>query len=140
MDREVQNAVIDRTRLGREDHGIFTFTLELKAGAWGVGYGGVALDSYDRANDQRVGWHYGIDALSGVLATVGVDTWEELRGKYCRVAWYASWVCAIGNIIDDRWFAIVGKDHPKPITGTYRTVMDRIAEEEAIVDARKRRP
>lgn len=89
----MQNAKIERTTLGFEDHGILTAFLILDYGGAGQGFGGYSLKG---------------DAMSGfveqVLNTVGVQAWEELPGKYIRVEADHSKVHRIGHITADKWF------------------------------------
>ena len=43
-----------------------------------------------------------------IMDTVGVERWEDLKGKYIRIVdegWGSS-VKKIGNIIEDKWFDI----------------------------------
>ena len=42
------------------------------------------------------------------MNVVGVDRWENLVGKYCRVQsdGWGSTIKVIGNIIEDKWFDI----------------------------------
>lgn len=56
----VENAQIESTMLGMEDHGILTFFLSLKFEGSGQGFGGYAMDSYDKAKKRRVGSALGI--------------------------------------------------------------------------------
>ena len=107
---EIKNYKIISTHLGYEDHGIFTFYLNLK-GADGihVSVGGYALDSPDNLGigllSKRSLTFKGITLISNILDTVGVGTWEELQGKYIRVVdnGLGSYVTKFGNLIEDKW-------------------------------------
>ena len=103
---EIKNAQITRTMLGREDHGIFTFMIYIKCDSWACGVGGYALDYYDETFDKRVYSAKSLEAVSKVLDVVGVDKWEDLKGKYIRVKddGWGSTIDEIGNLIDDKWF------------------------------------
>lgn len=103
---EIKNARIRSTMLGREDHGIMTFMIFVDAGNFGCGVGGYALDSRDRETKTRVFSAAGLEAISKVLEVVGVNTWEQLPGKYIRFKdnGLGSTIDEIGNIIDDKWF------------------------------------
>lgn len=68
---ETRNAKISSTMLGYEGHGIMTWWLTLEWDGGGVGLGGYVL-----------GGQSGIDSIEEILKTVGVETWEELKGKY----------------------------------------------------------
>lgn len=68
-----QTCVIKSTSLGYESHGIFTAYLELSGNHWGVQVGGYNL--------QTTTPRFAIDQLKQILSTVGVETWENLKGK-----------------------------------------------------------
>ena len=110
---EIKNYKIISTHLGYEDHGIFTFYLNLK-GADGVyvSVGGYALDSPDNLGigllAKRSLTFKGITLISKILDTVGVAYWEELNGQYIRVEriednGLGSHVTKFGNLIEDEW-------------------------------------
>lgn len=109
----IRNAKITSTMLGVEDHGIMTFFLTVEWQGGGVGIGGYALDGPDPANKDagfgakaRVGYGHGYQAIRRVLEIVGVDTWEKLRGQYCRIDddGPGARVSKIGNLMKDEWF------------------------------------
>lgn len=91
---EIRNAKITGTSLGFEGHGIMTCFLFLEWDGGGVGFGGYALENKD-----------GITFIKATLGVVGVETWEELKGKYVRVE--VGFGCrpstGIGNLIKDEW-------------------------------------
>lgn len=105
---EIKNAQITGTMLGREDHGILTFFIFVKFDGCECGVGGYALDSYDRAIKGRVYSPKSIEVISKVLETVGVDEWEQLKGKYIRIKdeGRGSTINEIGNLMEDKWFNI----------------------------------
>src|SRR5213594_3604403 len=75
---------IERTMLGTEDHGIFTFMIQLDFGGTGQGFGGYALDQpKGRAQNYkgRHGTAFGMEAIIKLLDAVGVESWEDLKGK-----------------------------------------------------------
>lgn len=91
---EIVNAKITGTMLGVEDHGIFSSYVYLEWDGGGVGFGGYVL-----------GGPSGIDFIREILEVVGVEKWEDLKGKYVRVD-TGGWgrpVTAIGNILKDKW-------------------------------------
>ncbi len=100
---ETINGKILSTTLGYEDHGIFTFCLHLDFGGSGQGAGSYALDSYRKDLGKRVGTASGMDMIIAILNTVGVETWEELKGKYIRVKHDGERVHAIGNLLEEKW-------------------------------------
>ncbi len=61
---------IESTMLGFEDHGIMSFWLTLDFGGSGQGFGGYCL-----------GGTFTHDVLTGILEAVGVEKWEDLKGK-----------------------------------------------------------
>ena len=103
---EIKNAKIVKTMLGREDHGIMTWMIFIEFYPCTCGVGGYALDQYDRATETRICHPYGSDSIQKVLDVVGVDTWEQLPGKYIRFKdeGWGSIVTEIGHIIEDKWF------------------------------------
>ena len=70
-----KNARISKTMLGYEDHGIFTFSIELNYGGSFQGAGQYCLYQPTTGSD------YAGKMISQILEVVGVDTWEQLPGK-----------------------------------------------------------
>lgn len=105
---EIRNAKITGTMLGRQDHGIMTFMLQLEWVGGGCGYGLYAIDQYDRTEDKRVFSASGLEAISKILEVVGVETWEELKGQYVRIEdnGWGETVDKIGNLMEEKWFNI----------------------------------
>ncbi len=103
---EIRNAKITDTFLGREDHGILTFVIHVEFGGCCCGIGFYALDHYDRELTKRVFSPKSMEAISRILETVGVDSWEELQGKYIRIKekGWGQTIDEIGNLMDDKWF------------------------------------
>lgn len=103
----IKNALITDTFLGREDHGIMTFSIYVEFDKCTTcGVGGYAIDMYDREKDTRVFTAKGLEAISKILDVVGVNKWEDLPGKYIRFVdnGWGSTIDEIGNIIEDKWF------------------------------------
>lgn len=103
---EIHNALITGTMLGFEDHGIMSFFLYLEFDGGGVGFGGYALDEYDKALEKRVGVGISLDLIKEILEVVGVEKWEDLKGKHIRVdseGWGGK-ALGIGNLMKDKWF------------------------------------
>lgn len=104
---ETVNAKIANTMLGFEDHGIMTFFLYLEWPGAGQGLGGFAIDIGSRESGERRGFGAGISAIRKILEVVGVQKWEDLKGKLVRAkvdGWGSSRVPIIGNILEDKWF------------------------------------
>ena len=102
----VRNAKITSTKLGREDHGIFTFMIFVEFQGCACGVGGYALDSYDREIDKRVYSAKSLEAVSNILDVVGVYNWEDLEGQYIRIKdnGLGSTIDEIGNLMEEKWF------------------------------------
>ena len=107
---KIENAVIQDVDLSMADHGCLTLTMTLDGGGWGVVYGGYCLGKgYLGADDDFFsGSAAGMEYLIRIMDTVGVERFQNLKGKYVRVAtkgWGGS-VKIIGNIIKDQWFDV----------------------------------
>lgn len=103
---ETLNAQIKSTKLGFISNGIFDFTLVLEIqGGGGFAFGGWALDQYDKEKDRRVGTAYGMNMIMQILEVVGVNTWEELKGKFIRIKHtkLGDRVFSIGNLMKEEW-------------------------------------
>jgi hypothetical protein len=103
MTIEERNALIKSTEI-TWNHGCLTCWLHLDYGGAQQGFGGYALDRYDKTNDCRVGTVYGMEFIQRIMSTVGAS-WEKLPGKHCRARIYDDGrIHAIGHIIHDQWF------------------------------------
>lgn len=106
---EIKNAVIEDTFLGRECHGIFTFSISVMFdGCVCCNVGGYALDGYDKQTQRRVFHAKSAELISRILDVVGVDRWENLKGKYVRIkdCGFGSPVYEIGNLMEDKWLNV----------------------------------
>jgi hypothetical protein len=72
-------AVIKRTTLGREDHGIPTAFLHCEGESFSQGAGGYSLDG-----------PYMTAFVMGVLDTLGVESWEKLPGKHVMLLYQSN--------------------------------------------------
>lgn len=104
----IENALIENVDLSMADHGCLTLAMTLSGGGWGVVYGGYCLGKgYLGASDDFFeGSAAGMEYLMRIMDTVGVEKFQDLKGKYVRVAvkgWGGS-VKIIGNILKDKWF------------------------------------
>ena len=107
-DYRIENALITNVDLSMADHGCLTLAMTLEGSGWGVVYGGYCLGKgYLGADDDFFdGSAAGMEYLMRIMDTVGVEKFQDLKGKYIRVAakgWGNS-VKIIGNIINDKWF------------------------------------
>lgn len=90
---KIKNARIEGTMLGIEGHGILTAFLYLEYDGGGQGFGGYSIEG-----------PYASKFIKRVLEVVGVEEWEELKGKHIRVKATSIKVHEIGNILEDKWF------------------------------------
>ena len=106
MTTEIRNARIKSTFLGTEDHGIFTCYLHVEGDGWGCGFGGFALDQWDRAKERRVGHPVGIEFINAILGTLEVGAWEKLPGTFLRVETegLGGSILRVGHPIKEKWF------------------------------------
>lgn len=104
----IENARITDVDLSMADHGCLTLAMTLSGEGWGVVYGGYCLGhGYLGADDNFFsGSAAGMEYLIRIMDTVGVDRFQNLKGKYVRVATKGrgGMVKIIGNIIEDKWF------------------------------------
>lgn len=104
----IKNALIENIDLSMADHGCLTLEMTLEGDDWGVVYGGYCLGKgyLDADDDFFDGSAAGMEYLIRIMDTVGVEKFQDLKGKYVRVA-TKRWddpVKIIGNIIKDKWF------------------------------------
>jgi len=105
--REIKNARIRNTMLGWEDHGIFTCMIDLDYDGEGQGFGGYALDKFNGERNEKSARHgtaYGLQFIMEICRVVGVEKWEDLKGKYVRADAEHVKVHRIGHITADKWF------------------------------------
>lgn len=104
----IENALIEKVDLSMADHGCLTLAMTLQGGGWGVVYGGYCLGKGYLDAEEFSGSAAGIESIMRIMDVVGVERFQDLKGKYVRVAlkgWGGS-VKIIGNIIRDKWFDI----------------------------------
>jgi len=107
MGEYIENAQIESTMLGIEDHGMMSAWLHLKVRGGGQGFGGFVLDTVgDKEKFTRKPHAACGGFVAEVLRVVGVEKWESLPGKHLRIRRISDWgkIVAIGNIINDEWF------------------------------------
>jgi hypothetical protein len=104
----IENALIENVDLSMADHGCLTLAMTLQGYGWGVVYGGYCLGKgYLGADDDFFdGSAAGMEYLMRIMDTVGVEKFQDLKGKYVRVATngWGDQVKIIGNILKDKWF------------------------------------
>ena len=101
---EIKNAKIRSTTIGIEDHGIMTVNIELDYGDVFQGFGGYGLDAYDKKSKKRIPHIALSHFITRVMEVVGVNKWEDLKGKIIRVKAESTKCHAIGNVLKDEWF------------------------------------
>ena len=104
----IENALITNIDLSMADHGCLTLAMTLEGSGWGAVYGGYCLGKgyLDADDDFFDGSAAGMEYLIRIMDTIGVEKFQDLKGKYVRVAtkgWGNS-VKIIGNIINNKWF------------------------------------
>lgn len=109
MEANACNAVIDRTMLGFEDHGLLTIFLYFDYGGSGQAYGGYVLDGKPtEPHGPRTPTDLSGIAIPGLLRAVGVRSWEELKGQHVRVRREKDGfgrVTHVGHFLKDQWFS-----------------------------------
>ena len=100
------NAKITDVSLTMRDHGCLTFFLTLEFRGGGVSYGGYCIGKGYLGAKEFSGSEKGLESMMRIMDTVGVDSWEDLKGKYIRIVdgGWGSIIKKIGNIIEDKWF------------------------------------
>ena len=105
----IENAKIIDTRISMADHGCLTFDLTLEGNGWGCCYGGYCIGhGYLGAKEFKANSGNGLVAIMKIMNTVGVEYWEDLKGKYvrCKTNEWGGTIDEIGNLIEDKWFNI----------------------------------
>lgn len=101
---EVLNARIVNTSLGF-DGPVLNSGIQLQARGLGVTFGGYVLHTVPQSQEQE-DWQtaFGLEYITRVLNTVGVQRWEDLKGQSCRMAIQGNQILGIGNLIEEVWF------------------------------------
>ena len=105
---DIANAKIDSVDLSMSDHGVLVLDMHLTGNSWGTIYGGYSLGYGYVGADSFEGSAKGMESIMRIMDTVGVDRFQDLRGKYVRTIYPGNGnpVKIIGNIIEDKWFDI----------------------------------
>ena len=102
----IENAIIKSVDLSMADHGCLTLTMAIEGDGWGCIYGGYCLGQGFVGASSFKGSKNGIEYLMRIMDIAECDTFNQLKGKYIRVA-AKGWgepVKIIGNPIKDKWF------------------------------------
>ncbi len=106
---KIVNAEITDVSILMCDHGCLVFNIGLNGGGWVCSYGGYCIGHGYRGAESFTSENGGgLVAMMMIMDTVGVERWEDLKGKYVRVIdnGWGSKITKIGNILEDRWFDI----------------------------------
>jgi len=105
----IENAKITSVDLSMADHGVFTLSVGLDGGSWGCVYGGYVIGKGYLDASEFEGCKSGVESIMRIMDTIGVERFNDMTGKYVRVAVSDKWghsIKIIGNIIKDKWFDI----------------------------------
>ena len=100
------NVKITNVSLTMADHGCLTFWITVEGAEWGCSIGGYCIGNGFLGADKFSGYGSGLEAMMRIMDVVGVEKWEDLKGKYVRIkteGWDGTVTC-IGNILKDKWF------------------------------------
>ena len=105
---KISNAKITNVSLTMADHGCLTFYLTLEIPNGGCNYGGYCIGHGYLGAKEFDGYEKGLVAMMQIMNVVGVERWEDLRGKYVRFEdnGWGSKIDVIGNIIEEKWFSL----------------------------------
>lgn len=108
---EYINAKVTGTQLGcLHDRGIMTFWIRLEFDGCGQGFGGYCLDNYNQELDDRIQTALTGEMVYGILQALGLDSWEDIKGKYVRIAidkkGLSQKILGIGHIVNDKFFMV----------------------------------
>lgn len=94
----IQNAKIESTNLGYEDHGILSMNVNFVGPGWGQGTGCYA------ANAGMREW------IKSMIDAVGVSRWEDLKGATVRIRRNSEYgpIVSVGNLLEEKWFDLPG--------------------------------
>lgn len=108
MKREIENAQITGITISMADHNCLTFRVTVQGACWGCSIGNYKIGTGMLNAEYWDASGSGIVAMMKIMDTVGSDTWEGLKGMYCRVEFTedGTMVQKIGNLIKDKWFDI----------------------------------
>ena len=74
-------------------------------GDYCIGHGSMYTDK----EENITGTKKGAEAMARIMWAVGVKSWEDLKGKYCRVKFDEEngRLTSVGHIVKDKWFNLV---------------------------------
>lgn len=103
---KILNGVIKNVSLTMADLGCLTSYITVEGGGFGASLGGYCLGHGYLGSDHFDASGKGLESIMRVMDVVGVERYEELKGRYVRIAskGLGSTVSIIGNILNDKWF------------------------------------
>lgn len=103
----LENVKITSVDLSMEDHGVLVLSMVLEGASWGCVYGNYVLGHGYVGADHFDGDPKGIECIERIMDIVGVGRFNNMTGKYIRVATkgWGGTIDIIGNIISDKWFS-----------------------------------
>lgn len=108
---EIENAKITNVSISMANYCSLVFEIGVEGAGWVCSIGGYKMASgmlNEKPENFKAENGAGLVALMRIMDVVGVDRWEDLEGKYCRIkteGWGGTIYC-IGNILKDKWFDI----------------------------------
>ena len=105
---KIENAKITSVDLSMADHGCLTLSMALEGDGWGCVYGGYCLgNGYVGAKPEHFKANgSGMIYLMRIMDTVDCDYFNDMKGKYVRVATkgWGGIIKIIGHITKNKWF------------------------------------
>lgn len=102
----IENAIIKSVDLSMADHGWLVLTMDVEGDGLGCVYGGYGLGKGFVGASNFEGSKNGVEYLMRIMNIAECDTFNQLEGKYIRVA-TKGWgepIKIIGNLVKDKWF------------------------------------
>lgn len=108
---EIENAKITNVSLTMADYCSLVFEITVEGAGWACNIGGYKMASgmlNGKPENFKAETGNGLVAMMRIMDVVGVERWEDLEGKYCRVKTegLGGTIHCIGNILKDKWFDI----------------------------------
>lgn len=103
---KIENAKITKVDLSMADHGCLYTEIFIEGNGWGCVYGGFKIGSGYLGAKEFKGYESGIEYIMRIMDTVGVSKYNQMVGKFIRVATMGlgNTIKIIGNIVEDKWF------------------------------------
>lgn len=104
----IVNMIIRSANISMKKCGVAELSMSIEGSGCECVYGGYVVDHGHLRSEDFSGSDMGMESILRIMDTVGVETFNDLKGKYIRAAtkgWGDS-VKIIGNILGDKWFDI----------------------------------